>query len=316
MSDSFNDISSVRSLTSQKKSMQLSRKSIIYDYLLEKFFLIVGLTCLIILLLIMLFLFREGIPIFEEVSVIDFIFGTSWYPTSEVARFGTLPLIVASVSVTVLASLMAVPLSLAIAIYLSELASSAVREIIKPIIEIIASIPSVVIGFFGMVAIAPFLQQQFDIDTGLNLFNASLMLGFMAIPTIASISEDAISSVPMSLKEASYAIGANRWQTIFHITIPAALSGIWTAIILGISRVIGETMVVLMVAGGAAIIPKSIFDPVRPLTSNIAAEMAEAPVGGSHYHALFAIGIVLFIITLFFNLIAEYLSNKYKFKEN
>lgn len=316
MSDSFHDISSVRSVTSQQKSMQLSRKSIIYDYLLEKFFLIVGLSCLIILLLIMLFLFREGIPIFEEVSVIDFIFGTSWYPTSEDARFGTLPLIVASISVTVLASLMSVPLSLAIAIYLSELASSAVREIIKPIIEIIASIPSVVIGFFGMVALAPFLQQQFDIDTGLNLFNASLMLGFMAIPTIASISEDAISSVPMSLKEASYAVGANRWQTIFHITIPAALSGIWTAIILGISRVIGETMVVLMVAGGAAIIPESIFDPVRPLTSNIAAEMAEAPVGGSHYHALFAIGILLFIITLFFNLIAEYLSNKYKFKEN
>ncbi len=316
MSDSFNDIGDVRSIASQKKSMQLSRKSIVYDYLLEKFFLIVGLTCLIILLLIMLFLFREGIPIFEEVSVIDFIFGTSWYPTSEVARFGTLPLIIASISVTVLASLMSVPLSLAIAIYLSELASSAVREIIKPIIEIIASIPSVVIGFFGMVAIAPFLQQQFDIDTGLNLFNASLMLGFMAIPTIASISEDAISSVPMSLKEASYAVGANRWQTIFHITIPAALSGIWTAIILGISRVIGETMVVLMVAGGAAVIPESIFDPVRPLTSNIAAEMAEAPVGGSHYHALFAIGILLFIITLFFNLIAEYLSNKYKFKEN
>ena len=144
-----------------------------------------------------------------------------------------------------------------------------------------------------MVVVAPFLMNNFHIDSGLNLLNASLMLAFMAIPTIASISEDAISSVPVSLKEASYALGANRWQTIIHVTIPASLSGIWTAIILGISRVIGETMIVLMVAGGAAVIPDSIFNPVRPLTSNIAAEMAEASVGGTHYRALFAIGIIL-----------------------
>jgi len=142
------------------------------------------------------------------------------------------------------------------------------------------------------------------------------MLAFMAIPTIASISEDAISSVPISLKEASYALGANKWQTIFFIILPAALSGIWTAIILGISRVIGETMVVLMVAGGSAIIPDSIFSPVRPLTSNIAAEMAEADVGGMHYRALFSIAMVLFVITFVFNILAEYLSNKYKFKTN
>jgi phosphate transport system permease protein len=167
-----------------------------------------------------------------------------------------------------------------------------------------------------MVVVAPFLIEHFDIDSGLNLFNASLMLSFMVIPTIASISEDAISSVPMSLKEASYALGANRWETIIHIVIPASLSGIWTAIILGISRIIGETMIVLMVAGGATIIPSSLFDPVRPLTSNIAAEMAEAAVGGVHYRALFAIGIMLFILTFIFNLIADYLSNKYKFKMN
>jgi len=226
-----------------------------------------------------------------------------------------MPLITASVAVTLLASLMAVPFSLSIAVYLAELASPRVREVVKPIVEIIASIPSVVIGFFGMVVVAPFLQNAFNVDTGLNLFNAALMLAFMAVPTIASISEDAISSVPVTLREASYALGAGRWETIFHITIPAALSGIWTAVILGISRVIGETMVVLMVAGGAAVMPKSLFAPVRPLTSNIAAEMAEAPVGGSHYHALFAIGILLFIITFAFNLIASYLSNKYKFKD-
>lgn len=290
-------------------------KKILYETLIEKFFFFIGLFCLLILLLIMLFIFKEGIPIFQEVSIKDFLFGTSWFPTSEIPRFGVFPLIVASISVTILASIIAVPISLATSIYISEIASPFIREIIKPTIEIIASIPSVVIGFFGMVVFAPFLQTKFNVDIGLNLFNAAFMLSFMAIPTITSIAEDAISSVPVSLKEASLALGANRWQTIYHITIPASLSGIWTAIILGISRVIGETMVVLMVAGGATTIPKSIFDPVRPLTSNIAAEMAEAPVDSSHYHALFAIGIILFGITFIFNLTADYLSNKYKFKE-
>ncbi len=291
-------------------------RSIFFDVVIERSFLLISLTCFLVLALIMLFLFKEGIPIFETISVSDFLGGSEWYPTSENARFGILPLIVASVSVTLLASFFAVPLSLAIAIYLSELAGSSVREIIKPVIELIASIPSVIIGFFGMGVVAPFFQEYFNVDTGLNMLNASMMLAFMAIPTIASISEDAISSVPRSLKEASYALGANKWQTIFHIVLPASLSGIWTAIILGVSRVIGETMVVLMVAGGATILPGSFFDPVRPLTSNIAAEMAEAEVGGTHYHALFAIGIVLFIITFVFNIIADYLSKKYSFKES
>jgi len=303
-------------MTNEKALFTNKKKnnSILYDFIVEKLFFIIGFTCLLVLFLIMLFLIKEGVPIFEKLSLSDFLFGTEWYPTSENQRFGTLPLIIATISVTALASFIAVPFSIAIAIYLSEMAKSKVREIVKPLIEIIASIPSVIIGFFGMVVVAPFLQNQFNIDTGLNLFNASLMLAFMAVPTIASISEDAISSVPVSLKEASYALGADRWQTIVKVTIPAALSGIWTAIILGISRVVGETMVVLMVAGGATIIPKSIFDPVRPLTSNIAAEMAEAEVGGDHYSALFAIGIILFIITFIFNIIADYLSNKYKFK--
>lgn len=281
---------------------------------MEKLFMAIGLSCLIVLLLISIFLFTEGLPIFKSVSLRDFLLGTQWYPTSGNPRFGVLPLIAASIAVTLLSSLIAVPLSLAIAVYLAELAAPRVREVVKPFVEIIASIPSVIIGFFGMVVVAPFLQEKLGIDTGLNLLNAALMLAFMAVPTIASISEDAIASVPVSLKEGSYALGANRWQTIFHITIPAALSGIWTAVILGISRVIGETMVVLMVAGGSAVMPESVFDPVRPLTSNIAAEMAEAAVGGDHYHALFAIGIILFVITFAFNLVADYLSNKYKFK--
>jgi phosphate transport system permease protein len=299
-----------------KRNTLEKHKGALIDITLEKFFFVIALSCLLVLFTIMIFLFKEGLPILKHLSIGDFTFGTEWYPTSGNPRFGIFPLIIASLSVTALASLIAIPFSLAVAIYLSEIASKSAKEIFKPMIEIIASIPSVVIGFFGMVVVAPFLMNHFDIDSGLNLFNASIMLAFMVIPIIASISEDAISSVPLSLKEASYALGATRWQTIFHITIPAALSGIWTAIILGISRVIGETMVVLMVAGGAALMPHSFFDPVRPLTSNIAAEMAEAEVGGIHYNALFAIGIILFIITFIFNLIADYLSNKYKFKSH
>lgn len=300
-----------------KQEIKLKKhSSILFDILIEKFFLIIGLSSLLVLLTIMLFLFKEGLPLFKEINPTEFIFGREWYPTSDNPRFGILPLIISSLYITAIASLIAIPLSLSVAIYISELAGSTLKEIVKPVIEIIASIPSVIVGFFGMVVVAPFLMDHFDINSGLNLFNASLMLAFMAVPTIASISEDAISSVPMSLKEASYALGANRWETIIHVTIPASLSGIWTAIILGISRVIGETMIVLMVAGGATIIPKSIFDPVRPLTSNIAAEMAEASVGGTHYRALFAIGIILFVITFIFNLIADYLSNRYKFKAN
>jgi len=300
-----------------KKRMILKKhKGSLTDIIIEKAFFIIALTCLMVLFTIMVFLIKEGIPLFKSMSIHDFIFGKEWYPTSANPRFGIFPLIIASLAVTAISSIIAIPFSLATAIYLAEIAPKSTREIFEAIIEIIASIPSVVIGFFGMVVIAPFLMNYLDIDSGLNLFNASIMLSFMVVPIIASISEDAISSVPVSLKEASYALGATRWQTIFHITIPAALSGIWTAIILGISRVIGETMVVLMVAGGAALVPHSIFDPVRPLTSNIAAEMAEAEVGGIHYNALFAIGIILFIITFIFNLIADYLSNKYKFKNN
>jgi phosphate transport system permease protein len=170
----------------------------------------------------------------------------------------------------------------------------------------------VVIGFFGMVVVAPFLQELLNIPTGLNLFNAALMLAFMSIPTICSISEDAIFSVPTELKEASLALGATRWETIWRVIIPASISGICTAVILGMSRAIGETMVVLMVAGGAAMIPGSIFDPVRPMPASIAAEMAEAPFRGDHYYALFATGIVLFFFTLAFNMIAEYISNRYR----
>jgi phosphate transport system permease protein len=186
------------------------------------------------------------------------------------------------------------------------------REIIKPVVELLAALPSVVIGFFGMVIVAPFLQDLLNLPTGLNLFNASLMLAFMSVPTICSLSEDAIYSVPTELKEASLALGATHWETISRVTIPGALSGITTAIILGMSRAVGETMVVLMVAGGAALVPGSLFDPVRPMPASIAAEMAEAPFRGDHYYALFATAVVLFGFTLIFNLVADHVSHRYK----
>jgi phosphate transport system permease protein len=208
--------------------------------------------------------------------------------------------------------MIAIPLGVMTAVYLAEIASSHLREIVKPVVELLASLPSVVIGFFGMVIVSPFLEEFFNIAIGLNMFNAALMLAFMSIPTICSISEDALYSVPQELKEASLALGATHLETILRVILPASISGISTAVILGMSRAIGETMVVLMVAGGAAAIPSSIFDPVRPMPASIAAEMAEAPFRGDHYHALFATGIVLFLFTFLFNLVADYISTRYR----
>ncbi len=272
----------------------------------------VALASITTLFLIALFLFAEGVPIFKSVSVTDFVFGKYWYPTDDPAEFGIFPLILASLAVTVVSSAISIPLGVLTAFFLAEGASARVREWVKPIVELLAALPSVVIGFFGMVIVAPFLQEVLNIPTGLNLFNASLMLAFMSIPTICSLSEDAIFSVPGELKEASLALGATHWETIARVIFPASISGICTAVILGMSRAMGETMVVLMVAGGAAMIPTSLFDPVRPMPASIAAEMAEAPFQGEHYYALFATAIILFLFTLAFNVIAEQISHRYR----
>jgi phosphate transport system permease protein len=211
-----------------------------------------------------------------------------------------------------MATIIAVPLGVLAAIYISEIAPASIKEILKSVIELLAGLPSVVLGFFGMVIIAPWLQETFDLPTGLNIINASVILAMMAIPTISSISEDALYSVPREFKEASYALGATKFETIIQVIIPSAMSGISTAVMLGMARAIGETMVVLMVAGGAAAIPESIFDSVRPMPASIAAEMGEAPFRSAHYQSLFAIGIVLFFLTLTFNLIADYVSHKFR----
>ena len=261
---------------------------------------------------IVIFLFMEGLPLFSEYSFFDFLFGSLWYPTEEPGLFGIFPLLVASLAVTVLSSLLAVPMGVLTAVYLTEIAHPNVRRVIKPFVELLAALPSVVLGFLGMVVLAPFLQDFMDADSGLNLLNASLVLALMSVPTICSVSEDALFGVPRDLREASLALGATRWQTTVRVVIPAALSGIGTAVMLGMSRAIGETMVVLMVAGGAGIIPTSLLSPVRPMPASIAAEMAEAAFRSEHYHALFAIGIVLFFLTLVFNLAAGYISEKHR----
>lgn len=273
--------------------------------MLHKASALVATYALLSLAAICVFLFASALPLFGEYGVLDFLFGQDWYPVDTPPAFGILPMLVASLAVTALAAVIAVPLGVMTALFLTELAPAGMRRILKPVIELLASIPSVVIGFFGMVVVAPLLQELFGMDVGLNLFTAGVMLAFMSVPTICSVSEDALQNVPMALREASLALGATRNETTFKVTLPAARSGIGTAVMLGMSRSIGETMVVLMVAGGAGIIPLSIFDPIRPLTSTIAAEMAETPVGSAHYHALFAIGALLFILCLGFNLVAR-----------
>lgn len=288
--------------------MSRQTKEIIIKYI----FLLFALVSVIVLGLIVFSLFREGLPLFKTVSVKDFLFGMEWYPTYDPPSFGIFPLMVGSLIVTLIATLIAVPLGVMSAIYISEIAPQRIKEILKSVIELLAGLPSVVLGFFGMVIVAPWLQETFDLPTGLNIINSSVILAIMAIPTISSISEDALYAVPREFKEASYALGATKFETIVQVIVPAALSGISTAVMLGMARAIGETMVVLMVAGGAAAIPESLFDSVRPMPASIAAEMGETPYGSAHYQALFAIGMVLFCLTLAFNLIADYISHKFR----
>ena len=288
--------------------MSRQTKEIIIKYI----FLLFALVSVIVLGLIVFSLFREGLPLFKTVSDKDFLFGMEWYPTYDPPSFGIFPLMVGSLIVTLIATLIAVPLGVMSAIYISEIAPQRIKEILKSVIELLAGLPSVVLGFFGMVIVAPWLQETFDLPTGLNIINASVILAIMAIPTISSISEDALYAVPREFKEASYALGATKFETIVQVIVPAALSGISTAVMLGMARAIGETMVVLMVAGGAAAIPESLFDSVRPMPASIAAEMGETPYGSAHYQALFAIGMVLFCLTLAFNLIADYISHKFR----
>jgi len=246
-----------------------------------------------------------------KISVIDFLLGKEWYPTSTPASlFGVLPLIIGTLFVTFFAILFALPIGLITAIYMAEIANERTRLFLKPVIELLAGIPSVVYGFFGLVVLVPLIQQTFNLPVGETALAGSLILGIMALPTIITISEDAIRTTPIVLKEASLGLGATHWQTLVRVTLPYARSGIMAAFILGIGRAVGETMAVLMVTGNAAVMPHSLLAPVRTIPATIAAELGEAPMGGTHFKALFALGIILFIITFVFNSLVEVVKSK------
>lgn len=264
-----------------------------------------GYSAIVFVLLIFYFLLSEGIPALGEVSFNDLL-GTRWYPIEE--YFGLLPLIGGSLIVTIGAMLVAVPIGVLTAIFIAEVAPRWVREILKPIVEILGGLPSVVLGFMGIVLLSPYLRRILELPTGLTAFTGSLLLGGIAIPTIVSVAEDALDAVPRSYRDAALALGATQWQTIWRVTLPAARSGVLTAVMLGIGRAIGETMTVMMVTGNAAVLPSglgALFSPVRTMTATIAAEMGEVANGSVHYHVLFFIGIVLFVISLIVNVTAS-----------
>lgn len=269
-------------------------------------------TAILIVALIFLFLGNEAAPFAKDPGLGELL-GKKWMPVSfEKESFGLLPLVTGSLLVTLLATIIAVPFGVCGAVYLSEVAGRFEKEIFKPFIELLAGIPSVVIGFFGLIVLAPVVKDVFGLYSGLTAFTGALLLALMAIPTIISISEDAITSVPTSYKEASAALGASKLQTIWKVTVPAALSGIIAAVMLGMGRVIGETMAVMMVTGNAAIITVSPVESVRTMTATIAAEMGEVPFGSDHYRALFWVGIVLLMATFGLNMVSRRVLKKYQ----
>jgi len=280
------------------------------EFIIEKLILISGLASIFFVVLIFLFLLKEGLSVFKIITPSGFLFGKSWYPISEPPQLGILPLILGSLLVTLGAAIISVPIGIACAVYIAEVAPVKIKEVLKAGIELLAAIPSVVLGFIGMITLAPLVKNIFHLPTGLTAISGSIILAFMAMPTIVSIAEDALYSVPKSYKEGALALGATHWQTIYRVLLPAASSGIVAAVMLGIGRVIGETMAVMMITGNAAVMPQSILAPVRTLTATIAAEMGEAVVGSEHYFALFAIGIVLFIISFIINVTADLFLHK------
>ena len=264
-----------------------------------------GYSAIVFVALIFFFLLREGLPALVEVPL-STLFSVRWYPIEN--YFGILPLITGSLIVTIGAALIAVPFGIGTAVFIAEIAPRWLREIIKPLVELLGGLPSVVLGFLGILVLSPFLRKFLDLPTGLTAFTGSLLLGGIAVPTVVSIAEDALDSVPRSYREGAWALGATRWQTIWRVTLPAARSGVLTAIMLGTGRAIGETMAVMMVTGNApvlAITPGSLFAPARTMTATIAAEMGEVANGSTHYHVLFFIGMVLFIISLIVNIAAS-----------
>ena len=283
------------------------------DRLIHIFFWVCGMITVLVLLGIFTLLLFTASPAFQEINIIEFLTGFDWNPTSYVKEtFGIVPMLVSTFMVTVGSLLIAIPLGIGTAAYLSDVAGSRTREILKPVVEMLAAVPSVVLGFLGIVLVGPIIAKVFHIPNGLNAVNGSILLAVMALPTIISISEDALNSVPKSYEQASLALGATRWQTVIFVKLPAALSGIIAACMLGMGRAIGETMTVLMATGCAPAMPKSFLGPVRTLTSSIAIELGEVAYDTTHYYALFALGLVLFILTFLINMVSDIVLHRYE----
>ena len=266
---------------------------------------IAGYSAILFVGVIFIFLITEGLPAIFQVSLRDLV-KVRWYPIED--YFGLLPLIGGSIIVTLGAALIAVPIGIGTAIYISEVGPRWAREVLKPFVEIMAGIPSVVLGFIGILVLASYIRRITNLPTGLSALTGSLLLAAISIPTIVSVAEDALDAVPRAYRDAALALGATRWQTIWRVTLPAARSGVLTAVMLGIGRAIGETMAVMMITGNAAVMPtglSALFSPTRTLTATIAAEMGEVATGSTHYHVLFLIGIVLFLFSLAINAIAS-----------
>jgi phosphate transport system permease protein len=276
------------------------------EYIITRLIKASGYSAIVFVVLIFFFLLREGVPALAEVPL-SALFSVRWYPI-EGNYFGILPLLTGSLIVTMGAALIAVPFGIGTAVYISEIAPRWMREILKPLVELLGGLPSVVLGFLGILVLAPFIRRFLDLPTGLTALTGSLLLGATAVPTVVSVAEDALDAVPRAYREGAWALGATRWQTIWRVTLPAAASGVLTAIMLGIGRAIGETMTVMMVTGNAPVLalsPGSFFSPVRTMTATIAAEMGEVANGSVHYHVLFFIGLLLFIISLVVNIVAS-----------
>jgi len=295
--------------------MKMKRRDL-REAAVRAFFFACGVLAVLVLVGIFLTLVTTAVPAFREIRLSEFLLSKAWDPTSpEKAEYGILSMIVSTLMVTGGAMLLAVPIGIAVAAYLSDVAHWRVREVLKPVVEILAGIPSVVIGFLGIVLIGPVLAKIFHTGNGLNALNGSVLLAIMALPTIISISEDSLNTVPKAYNEASLALGASRWQTLLRVKLPAGLSGIIAATMLGMGRAIGETMTVLMATGNARAFPHGFLDSVRTMTSGIAIELGEVPYYTTHYYALFAIGLVLFVITFAVNLVADIVLRKYQERE-
>lgn len=284
------------------------KSTIFGERIINSLIILAGYSSILFVGLILVFLLREGLPALNDVPLKD-LFSSRWYPIEN--YFGILPLISGSILVTVGAILIAIPFGIGTAVFLSEFSPSWLRNLLKPIIEILAGLPSVVLGFLGIQIVAPFFRRFFDLPTGLTAFTGAVLLALISLPTIVSIAEDALNTVPPAYRQGALALGATNWQTAWGVTVPAARSGLLTALMLGVGRSIGETMAVMMVTGNAPVLPaglNALFMPARTMTATIASEMGEVATGSPHYHVLFFIGIILFLISLVVNLVASSLT--------